>query len=1082
MPLRPAVSAAARRTMKTAFDELEQTITLDDSRGLANMSLENLAARQSLCNMRRLMPLFKGLEHYSNAIDILCNGTPYMAWIWSPITLILRIASEYVGAFEQITRQNFHKNAYKFVRRNSWKLLFLTCWANAHNISEAREMREDIKTWREDSLAKIKQLNEKESNKQFESIITWLKADESDQLTIYDAISSEGSKSPGTCSWVLKSQKVKSWLQQTSDSSVLWLQGPPGSGKSVLAGQITQFMKSANMLSIQHFCSQGYASSTTYDQILRSLLLQLLRKDDELVAHVHKDCVLGKKPPTVKALEKLLLTLLTIMSNGPRQTKYVWVLIDGLNECDSRKQTSVLSLINQIAGKTPAAGGTVCKVLISSRPSSLITKGLRMRQIFSLSGSKEKKSLKFAIRQYVLQRLQPLHEKLRQLELGPNEIGDIGKVIANKSDGTLDLIQWTTLLITLPVANSKSLLSYQKILTQILVRLDPRSVDRLKCIFGWIAFSKRPLKRMEFLSALTFSSSDPAAIQLVPSYVLDTCGPLVEEKPDTTLTFIHISVKEFLQSSSSNFTITEKETIAEHCTSTVACLLSGIDFLRNGAEPTRTIRVAKGIHGLHVYATEFWTEYVLHCADLGAFGQDSSPFMLTSELAQKLDEFLDTSVPESHCIEMPMIDDRLRSLKDQTLILKHVEASLRARSLKRLETSILSEAQAVSAPEQQAIVYPISHNSGGLGEAPQNSEYSFGKDGISLTLSSYQEIVRYLLKQDYCPGVSATDLELFKNQFKSSAFTCRLSFCPRATLGFVSEELRRQHEIAHTRLTMCTVPECRYPPFVSVKALKNHLNKYHTYKPIHMSKGNTQHTRTSISNSAQPGRPGSSEEIPTWAETEQNAAMQHFDENMDLTPGFNPDGSESMHVALDSIGFLACSISGCRQRLHNELPLANEIYHYWDWHHADSIARCAVHRCQRTFGSRANLQAHYKSTHTIFLCHNCEDKDQEGFALEDELRQHWRSYHLQRISRWRYDRPYDALKHLKTVHFGKSVDSSWPPFSELEDFVTEVWLYKAENYEQTSQRHGKVLQWGSDESDEESQVGLDDMFYVEELA
>jgi len=166
MPLAPAVSAHARQTMRTAFEELDRTITPRDSRDFhlstlqhvrkAALEIENqLAARQSLRNMRRLTPLFKALEHYSKAIDVLCNGTPYLAWIWAPITLILRVASEYVEAFEQIIKGysriatslrrfellgdsfagnqdfqqtlaifyadilQFHKHAYKFVRRSS---------------------------------------------------------------------------------------------------------------------------------------------------------------------------------------------------------------------------------------------------------------------------------------------------------------------------------------------------------------------------------------------------------------------------------------------------------------------------------------------------------------------------------------------------------------------------------------------------------------------------------------------------------------------------------------------------------------------------------------------------------------------------------------------------------------------------------------------------------------------------------------------------------------------------------------------------------------------------------------------------
>jgi hypothetical protein len=167
MPLKNnAVSPLATRTMSTAFETLDQTITRQDSRGFSSVTLKQvenaaleienqLAARQSLRNMRRLVPLFKGLGHYSRAVEILCNGTPFLPWIWAPITLILQIASEYVEGFEKIVNGYsriaeplgrfcllsdtfstnldfqqtlavfyadillFHKQAYKFVRGNS---------------------------------------------------------------------------------------------------------------------------------------------------------------------------------------------------------------------------------------------------------------------------------------------------------------------------------------------------------------------------------------------------------------------------------------------------------------------------------------------------------------------------------------------------------------------------------------------------------------------------------------------------------------------------------------------------------------------------------------------------------------------------------------------------------------------------------------------------------------------------------------------------------------------------------------------------------------------------------------------------
>ncbi len=103
------------------------------------------------------------------------------------------------------------------------------------------------------------------------------------------------------------------------------------------------------------------------------------------------------------------------------------------------------------------------------------------------------------------------------------------------------------------------------------------------------------------------------------------------------------------------------------------------------------------------------------------------------------------------------MDERLISLKDQPLLLKHVEESLRCRSLKRLESNILQEVKSSYAP-----IYHVLGTSDGFIAALHNSGYSLGEDGISLTLLAYQDIVRLLLEQDSYPGVSSADLDMFK--------------------------------------------------------------------------------------------------------------------------------------------------------------------------------------------------------------------------------------------------------------------------------------------------------------------------------
>jgi hypothetical protein len=77
-----------------------------------------------------------------------------------------------------------------------------------------------------------------------------------------------------------------------------------------------------------------------------------------------------------------------------------------------------------------------------------------------------------------------------------------------------------------------------------LAPLDHRSEDRIRCVLGWIAFAKRPLRKAELMSAITFSSGDHEISDLVPEYIIDIVGTLIEERRDSTLSFIHNSVKE----------------------------------------------------------------------------------------------------------------------------------------------------------------------------------------------------------------------------------------------------------------------------------------------------------------------------------------------------------------------------------------------------------------------------------------------------------------------------------------------------------------------------------------------------------
>jgi hypothetical protein len=97
-------SAQARLTLQDAFDRFARSVSQDDYRTFQNTELQDvrdealkierqLRARRTQRNMARLEPFLLGLEHYSKVIEVLCNGTPYLSWIWAPVKLMLSVGS-----------------------------------------------------------------------------------------------------------------------------------------------------------------------------------------------------------------------------------------------------------------------------------------------------------------------------------------------------------------------------------------------------------------------------------------------------------------------------------------------------------------------------------------------------------------------------------------------------------------------------------------------------------------------------------------------------------------------------------------------------------------------------------------------------------------------------------------------------------------------------------------------------------------------------------------------------------------------------------------------------------------------------
>lgn len=95
-----ATSGSRPRVIDDAFHKLKQTISKQDAHSFQSTDLEDVwtaareiedaqRKRQSAQNLRRIEPFLRGIEKYSKIIEVLCNGTPYLPFIWVSVPPIV---------------------------------------------------------------------------------------------------------------------------------------------------------------------------------------------------------------------------------------------------------------------------------------------------------------------------------------------------------------------------------------------------------------------------------------------------------------------------------------------------------------------------------------------------------------------------------------------------------------------------------------------------------------------------------------------------------------------------------------------------------------------------------------------------------------------------------------------------------------------------------------------------------------------------------------------------------------------------------------------------------------------------------
>ena len=154
-------------------------------------------------------------------------------------------------------------------------------------------------------------------------------------------------KQRNTGRWLLESPIYINWKIQRS--SLLWLYGIPGCGKTVLCSTVVDDIAATCQASGRNLLAYYYfdfneGKKQTCEGLLRSLVTQLFRqcpKDSEIMESLFTDCGEGQREPTCMSLVQALRELSGNFGD-------IFLILDALDECI--EIPAVISIIEEFQG------------------------------------------------------------------------------------------------------------------------------------------------------------------------------------------------------------------------------------------------------------------------------------------------------------------------------------------------------------------------------------------------------------------------------------------------------------------------------------------------------------------------------------------------------------------------------------------------------------------------------------------------------------------------------------------------------------------------------------------------------------